>query len=59
MGHSRQLRQEGYSTKGQDRGMGLSNVDELLSGVRNVTLETVVENERFTQILYITEVGFK
>ena len=59
VGHSRQLRQEGYSTKGQDRGMGLSNVDELLSGVRNVTLETVVENERFTQILYITEVGFK
>ncbi|OEG09004.1 hypothetical protein BCR21_15630 [Enterococcus ureasiticus] len=56
VGHYRELRQAGYSTKGEGRGLGLSNVDELLGSASNTTLETVIEKERFTQILYISEI---
>lgn len=53
------LKKNGFSTKGERRGIGLSNVDELLrenerDGV-GVTLETIIDNSTFTQILSFTK----
>lgn len=53
-----QLKKNGFSTKGEQRGLGLSNVDELLrendrEGTR-VSLETIIKDGKFTQILTIS-----
>lgn len=44
---------EGYSTKGINRGKGLSNVKNILTSYPNVTLNTNVTNGLFTQIIVI------
>ena len=43
----------GFSTKGEGRGFGLSNLLELVSSLPNATLETSIEEGKFTQILVI------
>ena len=47
------LEKSGYSSKGLNRGLGLSNVEEILKDIESVILETAINNKRFTQILYI------
>ena len=42
---------EGYSTKGEQRGIGLSNYNEILNKYDCVIRETRVEDSYFVQIL--------
>ena len=51
--HPTQLKREGFSTKGNDRGLGLSNLDEIVSKSEYMLLETTVDNEIFTQKIII------
>jgi two-component system sensor histidine kinase AgrC len=46
-----QLNREGYSTKGVNRGMGLSTLQKILKGYHHATLNTVIENQFFIQEL--------
>lgn len=48
-----QLKEEGFSTKGNKRGLGLSNVEDLLRNCPNIIHETVIEGEKFTQVIII------
>jgi len=50
---SQQLWQAGFSTKGEDRGLGLSNLSELAYAYPNVTLSTKVSENSFRQELLI------
>ncbi|MGT2907694.1 GHKL domain-containing protein [Streptococcus dentiloxodontae] len=43
--------QEGYSSKGEGRGLGLAKVDTILSKYPNIHLETRSKNHYFTQLL--------
>lgn len=45
--------QEGYSTKGNNRGMGLSILQEMIHHSENMTMETRVDNNEFIQELTI------
>lgn len=45
--------QEGYSTKGENRGMGLNILQEIIHQNENITMETRVENNEFIQELII------
>ncbi|MDA3972654.1 GHKL domain-containing protein [Enterococcus thailandicus] len=47
------LKQANFSTKSQDRGIGLTNLDELVQAQPNVYLETKIENNQFIQIITI------
>jgi len=47
------LKKEGYSTKGPDRGLGLSNLQELINSSSNSTLITKIENTSFSQTITI------
>lgn len=47
------LFKEGYSTKGKNRGLGLSNLKEMINKNKNVLLDTSIENGRFIQVLTI------
>ncbi|MCL2843099.1 MAG: GHKL domain-containing protein [Oscillospiraceae bacterium] len=49
-----QLRQAGFSTKGEGRGLGLSNLWELASAHPNITLQTDIAAGSFIQKLAIT-----
>jgi len=51
-----QLLQEGFSTKGEGRGFGLSNLQELVASHANITLETNVTQDNFIQKLRIRRV---
>lgn len=52
------LKQKGFSTKGENRGLGLSNVDELTAMEPNILLETIISEERFIQkVIVIGEEG--
>lgn len=48
------LFQKGFSTKGENRGLGLNNVKEILSKYTNTFLATSIENNEFLQNLEIT-----
>ena len=50
-----QLKKEGFSTKGNDRGLGLSNMRELINKCDNAMLETTIENDYFIQRLIINK----
>lgn len=50
------LFQEHYSTKGNERGLGLSNVKAILSNYPNVSLNTYIENHWFVHEVIIEEV---
>jgi len=49
----RELEQVGYSTKGNKRGLGLSNLTEAVNTHPNVTLSTCAKNGKFSQELTI------
>ena len=51
--HPIHLKQEGFSTKGSNRGLGLSNLAEIVSKSNYLLLETTVNNKFFTQKLTI------
>lgn len=44
-----ELFEEGFSTKGDDRGVGLTTLKELIDGTENVLLDTIIENGYFIQ----------
>lgn len=48
------LFQKGFSTKGEDRGLGLYTLKKITSKYSNVTLETKIDNDEFTQKIVIT-----
>lgn len=50
-----ELKKEGFSTKGEQRGMGLSNLERMTASVKNVVLETKIESDMFFQILTLGE----
>lgn len=49
--------QEGYSTKGTDRGLGLSNLRQIVSGYENILQDTRIEQNQFIQVLVIEKEG--
>lgn len=48
---------EGFSTKGEKHGKGLSTVKNIINSYQNVTLNTSVNNGLFTQVIEITKNG--
>ncbi|WP_241393498.1 sensor histidine kinase [Clostridium saccharobutylicum] len=50
------LFQSGFSTKGKNRGLGLSNLKELINNYTNISLDTLIENGEFIQNLEIAHV---
>jgi len=46
--------ENGYSTKGDNRGLGLSNYKKILSNYENIFCETKVDDKQFVQIIVIT-----
>lgn len=50
-----QIFEEGYSSKGEGRGIGLANVERIISEYDNVSLSTASEDYLFRQTLSITE----
>lgn len=46
--------QPGFSTKGQDRGLGLSNLKEIIGNYSNISLDTIINPEDFIQNIEIT-----
>lgn len=49
------LKKEGFSTKGSNRGIGLSNLQDLINATPNSSLVTKIENNRFSQELTIMD----
>lgn len=45
--------ENGFSTKGPNRGLGLSTLKEILSTYKNISFDTSIENEEFIQNLQI------
>ncbi|WP_348921280.1 sensor histidine kinase [Enterococcus rotai] len=50
-----ELKKEGVSTKGENRGIGLSNLERMIASTGNVMLDTKIDNGVFTQMLSIDE----
>ncbi|MGL4108224.1 sensor histidine kinase [Clostridium sp. LP20] len=46
--------EKGFSTKGKSRGLGLSNLKEIVTKYPNVSLDTVIEEKEFHQILELS-----
>ena len=44
----------GFSTKGKNRGLGLSNLKDIMNNYSNATLDTSIENNRFIQNITIS-----
>lgn len=51
---TRQMFQDGFSTKGTNRGLGLSILQEIMNELKGVTLETTIEENKFIQKINIT-----
>lgn len=49
-----EMNRSGFSTKGENRGLGLSNLKEMIDKQANVTLESSIENQCFVQKIEIT-----
>lgn len=47
----------GFSTKGENRGLGLSNLKEIVGIYNNVSLDTVIKEKQFIQNLEISNGG--
>lgn len=52
---TREIFEQGFSTKGDGRGFGLSNMKSILGKYPNVLMDTVVEDGVFKQIIHIEE----
>lgn len=48
-----QMFKEGFSTKGDNRGIGLSNMKSIINNYRNIALDTSIEEKSFIQCLTI------
>ena len=48
-----ELLREGFSTKGEGRGLGLNNLQEIVDSHENLTMETTIAKSVFTQTLRI------
>jgi len=48
-----QIFEKGFSTKGENRGIGLYNLRMILNNFKNITLDTIVNDDEFSQILNI------
>jgi two-component system sensor histidine kinase AgrC len=46
--------QKAFSTKGENRGLGLSNLKEIINNYKNVSLDTAIETEEFIQNIEIS-----
>ena len=44
----------GFSTKGKNRGLGLSNLSEIMNNYSNTTLDTSISDDRFIQNITIS-----
>ena len=53
----RKIWEKGYSTKGKNRGIGLSSLLDLIYKLENVDIETIIEEESFTQKLIFRKRG--
>ena len=42
---------KGFSTKGNNRGLGLNNLKEIIGKYNNVSLDTIIEANEFTQVI--------
>ena len=51
------LKKEGFSTKGDNRGLGLAILSEIVDQLKGVYLETKVQDNQFTQVLTISKEG--
>lgn len=49
------LKKEGFSTKGDNRGLGLTILSEIVDQLKGVYLETKVQDNHFTQVLTISK----
>lgn len=49
-----QMFKEGFSTKGGNRGLGLGNMRNIVDQYRNITLDTLIENNSFIQCINIS-----
>ena len=49
------LFKEGFSTKGENRGLGLSNLKEIINKYNNVSLDTYVKDQKFYQELLVSK----
>lgn len=47
----------GFSTKGSNRGCGLSNLKEILNNYQNISLETSLENGQFIQNIQVLNIS--
>jgi len=47
--------EKGYSTKGENRGLGLYNLKQITGEYTNVSIDTIVENGEFKQLLEIAK----
>lgn len=46
--------EEGFSTKGENRGLGLSNLKEIISNYKNLALDTLIKENTFYQEITIS-----
>ncbi|EKB0636768.1 GHKL domain-containing protein, partial [Enterococcus faecalis] len=53
----RKIWEKGYSTKGKNRGIGLSSLLDMVYKLENVDIETIIEEESFTQKLIFRKRG--
>ncbi|MBL1228781.1 GHKL domain-containing protein [Enterococcus sp. BWB1-3] len=51
-----ELMKKDFSTKGENRGLGLSNLKEIIDKQNSVSLETEIKNDTFIQLLEIRKV---
>lgn len=51
----KKIYEQSYSTKGNDRGLGLSTLKESISKANNIILDTKISEEFFTQIITIQD----
>lgn len=51
-----QIFKEGFSTKGDNRGKGLSTVKKIINKYPNIVINTNVENGLFSQVLEVTKI---
>ena len=49
------LFKEGFSTKGENRGLGLSNLKEIINKYNNVSLDTYIKEQKFYQELLVSK----
>ena len=52
-----EIYQTDFSTKGEGRGLGLSNIKEIINNYEGIILDTKIEDEYFTQVMRVRKEG--